>query len=68
MPIAENFRRRGKFSECAFVFPNAPTIPVTVNFGMKMPGWYDIVRRRVRLLMLSGLISSPLLPSEETNW
>lgn len=57
MPIAENFRRRGKFSECAFVFPNAPNIPVTVNFGMEMPGWYDIVRPRVRLLVLSGSIS-----------
>ena len=53
MPIAENFRRRGKFSECAFVFPNAPNIPVTVNFGMEMPGWYDIVRQRVRLLVLN---------------
>jgi hypothetical protein len=30
MPIAENFRRRGKFEEIAFVFPNAPTIPITV--------------------------------------
>ncbi|KAL9072630.1 MAG: hypothetical protein Q9161_003488 [Pseudevernia consocians] len=30
MPIAENFRRRGRFSECAFVFPNAPNIPITV--------------------------------------
>ena len=53
MPIAENFRRRGKFSECAFVFPNAPNIPVTVNFGMQMPGWYDIVRQRVRLIVLN---------------
>ena len=53
MPIAENFRRRGRFSECAFVFPNAPNIPVTVNFGMEMPGWYDIVRQRVRLLVMS---------------
>ncbi|CAD6585890.1 MAG: hypothetical protein ASARMPRED_002342 [Alectoria sarmentosa] len=42
MPIAENFRRRGRFSECAFVLPNAPSIPITVNFGMEMPGWYDI--------------------------
>lgn len=42
MPVAENFRRRGKFEEIAFVFPNAPSIPITVNFGMKMPGWYDI--------------------------
>lgn len=77
MPIAENFRRRGRFSECAFVFPNAPNIPITVvwtllsiaftaycmanscqNFGMEMPGWYDIVRQRVRLLMLSAFILS----------
>ncbi|KAL8974257.1 MAG: hypothetical protein Q9197_001510 [Variospora fuerteventurae] len=43
LPIAENYRRRSKFDEVAFIFPNAPTIPVTVNFGMKMPGWYDIV-------------------------
>jgi len=42
MPIAENWRRRGKFEEVAFVFPNAPTIPITVNYGMRMPGWYDI--------------------------
>ncbi|KAL8969346.1 MAG: hypothetical protein Q9183_002039 [Haloplaca sp. 2 TL-2023] len=42
--MAENWRRRGKFEEVAFIFPNAPQIPITVNFGMQMPGWYDIVR------------------------
>ena len=26
-----------------FVFPNAPHIPVTINGGMRMPAWYDIV-------------------------
>lgn len=26
-----------------FVFPNAPSIPVTVNNGMVMPAWYDII-------------------------
>ena len=26
-----------------FVFPHAPQIPVTVNGGMVMPAWYDIV-------------------------
>lgn len=26
-----------------FVFPHAPSIPVTVNNGMVMPGWYDII-------------------------
>jgi predicted esterase len=25
-----------------FIFPNAPSIPITVNMGMRMPGWYDI--------------------------
>jgi phospholipase/carboxylesterase len=25
-----------------FVFPNAPTMPVTINGGMRMPAWYDI--------------------------
>ncbi|KAI4183859.1 MAG: hypothetical protein LQ346_006221 [Caloplaca aetnensis] len=42
LSIAENYRRRGRFEEVAFIFPNAPNIPITVNFGMKMPGWYDI--------------------------
>lgn len=26
-----------------FIFPNAPRIPVTVNGGMTMPAWYDIL-------------------------
>ncbi|KAI1304281.1 hypothetical protein EDD11_005235 [Mortierella claussenii] len=25
-----------------FVFPNAPSMPVTLNNGMNMPSWYDI--------------------------
>jgi len=25
-----------------FIFPHAPSIPVTVNGGMRMPAWYDI--------------------------
>ncbi len=26
-----------------FIFPNAPSIPVTVNGGVTMPAWYDIL-------------------------
>lgn len=26
-----------------FIFPHAPTIPVTINGGMAMPAWYDIL-------------------------
>jgi len=40
--LAENWRRRSKFDEVKFIFPNAPPIPISVNFGMQMPGWYDI--------------------------
>ncbi|KAF2749085.1 Phospholipase/carboxylesterase [Sporormia fimetaria CBS 119925] len=40
--LAENWRRRSKFEEVAFVFPHAPNIPITANQGYPMPGWYDI--------------------------
>ena len=26
-----------------FVFPHAPVLPVTINMGMTMPAWYDIL-------------------------
>jgi phospholipase/carboxylesterase len=26
-----------------FVFPNAPSIPITINAGHVMPAWYDII-------------------------
>ncbi|KFY34256.1 hypothetical protein V495_08187 [Pseudogymnoascus sp. VKM F-4514 (FW-929)] len=44
--LAVNWRRRQKFTETKFIFPNAPSIPITLNGGMRMPGWYDIVRAR----------------------
>jgi hypothetical protein len=28
--LAENWRRRAKFEEVKFIFPNAPNIPITV--------------------------------------
>lgn len=28
---------------CKFILPTAPTQPVTMNMGMAMPSWYDIV-------------------------
>ena len=27
-----------------FIFPNAPKRPVTINGGMRMPAWYDILQ------------------------
>ncbi|KAK3331026.1 Phospholipase/carboxylesterase/thioesterase [Apodospora peruviana] len=40
----ENWRRRQRLDEVKFILPHAPSIPITCNMGMKMPGWYDIVR------------------------
>jgi len=40
--LAENWLKRSKFEEVKFIFPNAPSIPITLNGGMRMPGWYDI--------------------------
>lgn len=40
--LAENWRLRSKFPETKFLFPSAPSIPITLNAGFRMPGWYDI--------------------------
>jgi len=43
--VAElNFKNKNK---TRFIFPHAPTIPVTVNGGMVMPAWYDIIAPRI---------------------
>ena len=31
-----------------FIFPHAPTRPITINGGMVMPGWYDIIDAQLR--------------------
>ncbi|KAJ3066598.1 hypothetical protein HDU98_010109 [Podochytrium sp. JEL0797] len=40
-PVGEQLS--GLFPHVKFVFPNAPSIPITLNGGYKMPGWYDII-------------------------
>ncbi|KAF9573135.1 hypothetical protein EC968_008984 [Mortierella alpina] len=39
-PVADDLQRNLPHVE--FVFPNAPSQPVTLNNGMRMPSWYDI--------------------------
>ncbi len=43
-----------------FVFPNAPSLPVTCNGGYVMPAWYDIVSldKNSREVDISGLMKS----------
>jgi hypothetical protein len=35
-------RRDPALAHVKWVFPHAPTIPITVNFGQSMPGWYVV--------------------------
>jgi len=42
-----------------FIFPHAPQIPVTVNGGMVMPAWYDILEMKIdRQVDIEGLLAS----------
>lgn len=41
VPIIPELKLTGEFG-VRFVFPNAPSIPVTINNGFIMPAWYDI--------------------------
>ena len=42
VPIAEQIDLSG-IGPVRYLFPNAPTIPVTINGGYVMPAWYDIL-------------------------
>jgi phospholipase/carboxylesterase len=41
-PVVPEIVRRGERA-WRFIFPNAPIRPVTLNGGMAMPAWYDIL-------------------------
>ena len=43
--LAENWRRRGKFEEVAFIFPNAPNIPITVVSLMSIKRIMELGKR-----------------------
>jgi len=42
-----------------FIFPHAPTMPVTINGGFIMPAWYDILEMTIdREVDIAGLMAS----------
>lgn len=57
-------------SHIHFIFPNAPVQPVTINGGMSMRSWYDILERSLeRKVDISGIYQSadlikPLIQQE----
>ena len=42
IPDFKNFIEILGFNDIEFILPNAPLIPITVNQGLVMHGWYDI--------------------------
>ena len=42
VPVARQWDLRA-LGDVRFVFPFAPELPVTINGGMRMPAWYDIL-------------------------
>jgi phospholipase/carboxylesterase len=42
VPVAQQLDLRA-VGDVRYVFPNAPTRPVTINGGMRMRAWYDIL-------------------------
>lgn len=45
-PIVEQLRLPAEMG-VRFIFPHAPSIPVTVNGGFVMPAWYDILHMKI---------------------
>lgn len=57
-PIVPELRLPSEVS-VRFIFPHAPSIPVTVNGGFVMPAWYDILEMDIdRKVDTAGLIES----------
>lgn len=40
---ADAFKHEMRVPYVKYIFPNAQSRPVTLNFGMRMPAWYDIL-------------------------
>lgn len=40
--LAEESQRGGRLNHVKFIFPDAPTQPVSMNYGMTMTAWYDL--------------------------
>lgn len=57
-PIVPELRLPTELS-IRFIFPHAPTMPVTINGGFVMPAWYDILEIAIdRKVDISGLMIS----------
>ncbi|PHH76689.1 hypothetical protein CDD80_1327 [Ophiocordyceps camponoti-rufipedis] len=51
------WRRDRRLDEVKFVLPNAPVRPITLNGGLRMPGWFD----------MHGLLPSPQCKASDAS-
>jgi len=56
VPIVPELGLQGR--SIRFVFPHAPTQPVTINGGMVMRAWYDIADAAIRREDSAGIVAS----------
>lgn len=57
-PIVEELHLAAELA-VRFIFPHAPTMPVTINGGAVMPAWYDIMAMDIdRKIDVAGLMRS----------
>lgn len=64
----ENWRRRQRLDEVKFILPHAPLIPITCNWGMRMPGWYDIVSWNRLLSQTNAVLTITPPPPAHNRW
>ncbi|KAH9927302.1 Phospholipase/carboxylesterase [Fomitopsis serialis] len=41
--LADSLTRDPELQHIKYIFPHAPVMAITANFGMRMPAWYDVV-------------------------
>ena len=63
----ENWRRRQRLDEVKFILPHAPHIPITCNWGAKMPGWYDIVSLELPVPCVGGRLTATVQHTIDGN-
>jgi len=56
-PIIPQLKLPGEKS-ARFILPHAPSIPITINGGMVMPAWFDILKHGERHIDAGQLLSS----------
>jgi hypothetical protein len=61
MSLAQNWRRRDKFSEVSFIFPNAPIIPITVVCAVFSRYLSDVEQLEFMMMMMMMMMMMTII-------